>query len=200
MKNLQNGPEKAAPTEETKYFERALLETRTIIISEEINPEIARKIYAKLLLLEKDSPEKPILVIINSQGGSADSGFGIYDMLRFVKSPVITLTAGLCASAAVANFLAGEKQKRFCLPNSRFLIHQPTTSAVGPASDLEITSNQILKIRDHFNIIIANETGQDVKKVANDTNRDYWLSAQEAFDYRLVSKIINTRDELNKEM
>jgi ATP-dependent Clp protease protease subunit len=117
-------------------------------------------------------------------------------MLRFVKPPIITLTAGLCASAAVIVFLAGEKGKRFALPNSRFLIHQPSTSAVGPAADLEITANQILKIRDQFNFIIANETGNDIKKVTSDTNRDFWLTADEAIDYNLVSKIIGTRQEL----
>jgi len=187
---------KGDDAERIRFIDRELLESRTIIISQGIDSLLARNIYARLTLLEKNDPAGPITVIINSQGGSADSGFGIFDMLRFIKPPVITLTAGLCASAAVIIFLAGDKNKRFSLPNSRFLIHQPSTSAVGPAADLEITANQILKIRDQFNLIIARETGQDIKRVTSDTNRDFWLTAGEAVDYKLVSGIIQTRKEL----
>ena len=182
----------------SRFIDRELLETRTIIISQGIDAQLANSIYSRLILLEKNDPDKTINVIINSQGGNADSGFGIYDMLKFIKPPVITLTAGLCASAAIIIFLAGDKGKRFALPNARFLLHQPSTSAVGPASDLEITANQILKIRDQFNRIIANETENEVKKITFDANRDFWLSAKEAVDYKLVSKIIETRDELDK--
>lgn len=182
----------------SRFIDRELLETRTIIISQGIDAQLANSIYSRLILLEKNDPDKLINVIINSQGGNADSGFGIYDMLKFIKPPVITLTAGLCASAAIIIFLAGDEGKRFALPNARFLLHQPSTSAVGPASDLEITANQILKIRDQFNRIIANETENDVKKITFDANRDFWLSAKEAVDYKLVSKIIETRDELDK--
>jgi ATP-dependent Clp protease protease subunit len=194
---MNNDPSnKNEELEKARFIDKELLESRTIIISQGIDSQLARSIYSRVILLEKDNSKKPITVIINSQGGGADSGFGIYDMLRFVKPPIITLTAGLCASAAVIVFLAGEKGKRFALPNSRFLIHQPSTSAVGPAADLEITANQILKIRDQFNFIIANETGNDIKKVTSDTNRDFWLTADEAIDYNLVSKIIGTRQEL----
>jgi ATP-dependent Clp protease protease subunit len=194
---MNNDPSnKNEELEKARFIDKELLESRTIIISQGIDSQLARSIYSRVILLEKDNSKKPITVIINSQGGGADSGFGIYDMLRFVKPPIITLTAGLCASAAVIVFLAGEKGKRFALPNSRFLIHQPSTSAVGPAADLEITANQILKIRDQFNFIIANETGNDIKKVTSDTNRDFWLTADEAIEYNLVSKIIGTRQEL----
>jgi ATP-dependent Clp protease protease subunit len=186
--------------ERLRFIDRELLDSRNIIISQSIDSNLANSIYSRLVLLEKDNPQKPITVIINSQGGSADSGFCIYDMLKFVKPPIITITAGLCASAAIIIFLAGEKGKRFALPNARFLLHQPSTSAVGPASDLEITANQILKIRDQFNQIIADETGQDVKKITQDANRDFWLNAIEAVEYRLVSKIISGRDELEKEI
>jgi ATP-dependent Clp protease protease subunit len=194
---MNNDPSnKNEELEKVRFIDKELLESRTIIISQGIDSQLARSIYSRVILLEKDNAKKPITVIINSQGGGADSGFGIYDMLRFVKPPITTLTAGLCASAAVIVFLAGEKGKRFALPNSRFLIHQPSTSAVGPAADLEITANQILKIRDQFNFIIANETGNDIKKVTSDTNRDFWLTADEAIEYNLVSKIIETRQEL----
>ena len=189
-------PGKTEEFEKSRFIDKELLESRTIIISQAIDSPLAKSIYSRLILLEKDDPDKPIVVIINSQGGNADAGFGLYDTLRFVNPPIITLTAGLCASAAVIVFLSGEKRKRFSLPNSRFLIHQPSTSAVGPASDLEITANQILKMKDQYNLIIARETGQDIKKVNADANRDFWLSTQEAVDYGLVSKIIEKRDEL----
>jgi ATP-dependent Clp protease protease subunit len=189
-------PNKSDEGDKSRFIDKELMETRTIIISQAIDSQIARSIYSRLILLEKDNSEKPILVIVNSQGGSADSGFGIYDMLRFVRPPIITLTAGLCASAAVIIFLAGDKEKRYCLPNARFLIHQPSTSAVGPAADLEITAKQILKIRDQFNKIIAEETGKDIKTVTRDTNRDFWLSAEEAVEYKLVNQIIANRSEI----
>jgi len=189
---------KEGEQEKLRFIDKELLETRTIIISQTIDSNTANQIFARLILLEKEAPDKPITVIINSPGGGADSGFGIYDMLKFISTPVVTLTAGLCASAAIIIFLAGEKEKRFALPNARFLLHQPSTSAVGPAADLEITANQILKIRDQFNQIIAEETGHDLKKITLDANRDFWLNAKEAVEYKLVSKIITSRDELAK--
>ena len=189
-------PAKNDEIEKARFIDRELLDSRTIIVSQAIDSQLAKGIYSRLILLEKDNPEKPIMLIINSQGGSADSGFGIYDMLKFVKPPIVTLTAGLCASAAIIIFLAGDKSKRLALPNSRFLLHQPSTTAVGPASDLEITANQILKIRDQFNRIVADETGQKIEKVTSDSNRDFWLSAQEAQEYGLVSKIIEKKDEM----
>lgn len=195
--NEDANEEKKEDKESNRFLEHELLKSRTIIISEAIDAQLAKYIYSALILLENEDPAKTITVIINSQGGSADSGFGIYDMLKFVKPPVITITAGLCASAAIIIFLAGDKNKRYSLPNSRFLIHQPSTSAVGPASDLEITANQILKIRDQFNLIISSETGQTVEKVTQDANRDFWLDAKQALDYGLVSKIITSRDELD---
>jgi len=189
-------PQKNDELEKARFIDRELLDSRTIIISQAIDSQLAKGIYSRLILLEKDNPEKPITVIVNSQGGSADSGFGIYDMLKFVKPPIVTLTAGLCASAAIIVFLAGEKDKRFALPNSRFLLHQPSTTAVGPASDLEITANQILKIRDQFNKIVADETGKGIEKVTGDSNRDFWLSAPDALEYGLISKIIRKREEI----
>lgn len=207
MKNTENigtffiddeTPEKNGEQDKPGFLFKELLETRTLIISQGIDAQLAKNLYSMLILLEKDDIEKPITVIINSQGGNADSGFGIYDMLKFIKPPIVTITAGLCASAAIIIYLAGDKGKRFALPNSRFLLHQPSTSAVGPASDLEITANQILKIRDQFNSIISSETGNDVKKITKDANRDFWLTAKEAVDYKLVSKIVESRNELEK--
>jgi ATP-dependent Clp protease protease subunit len=194
---MQNEPpQKNDDLDKARFIDRELLDSRTIIISQAIDSQLAKGIYSRLILLEKDNPEKPITVIVNSQGGSADSGFGIYDMLKFIKPAVVTLAAGLCASAAIIVFLAGEKNKRLALPNSRFLLHQPSTTAVGPASDLEITAHQILKIRDQFNRIVADETGKDIEKVTVDSNRDFWLSAPEALEYGLISKIIRKREEM----
>jgi ATP-dependent Clp protease protease subunit len=194
---MQNeAPQKNDELDKARFIDRELLDSRTIIISQAIDSQLAKGIYSRLILLEKDNPEQPITVIVNSQGGSADSGFGIYDMLKFVKPAIVTLTAGLCASAAIIVFLAGEKDKRFALPNSRFLLHQPSTTAVGPASDLEITANQILKIRDQFNRIVAEETGKNIEKVTGDSNRDFWLSASDALEYGLISKIIRKREEI----
>jgi ATP-dependent Clp protease protease subunit len=207
MKNTENigtfflddeTPEKNGEQDKLNFMVKELLDTRTLIISQGIDGRLAKNLYSMLILLEKDNTEKPITVIINSPGGSADSGFGIYDMLKFIKPPIVTITAGLCASAAIIIYLAGDKGKRFALPNARFLLHQPSTSAVGPASDLEITANQILKIRDQFNSIIASETGNDVTKITKDANRDFWLTAKEAVDYKLVSKIVDNRNELEK--
>ena len=197
---MNENEEKPEEQEKFPFIDKQLLDSRIIIISETIDAKLAKSMYSRLLLLEKDDPKKPVTLVINSQGGSADSGFGIYDMLKFIKPPIITLTAGLCASAAIIIFLAGEKGKRLALPNARFLLHQPSTSAVGPASDLEITANQILKIRDQFNRIIADETQQELDKITEDANRDFWLNAREAVDYKLVSKIIHTRQELEKIM
>jgi len=197
---MNENEEKPQEQEKFPFIDKQLLDSRIIIISETIDAKLAKSMYSRLLLLEKDDPKKPVTLVINSQGGSADSGFGIYDMLKFIKPPIITLTAGLCASAAIIIFLAGEKGKRLALPNARFLLHQPSTSAVGPASDLEITANQILKIRDQFNRIIADETQQELDKITEDANRDFWLNAREAVDYKLVSKIIHTRQELEKIM
>jgi len=197
---MNENEEKPQEQEKFPFIDKQLLDSRIIIISETIDAKLAKSMYSRLLLLEKDDPKKPVTLVINSQGGSADSGFGIYDMLKFIKPPIITLIAGLCASAAIIIFLAGEKGKRLALPNARFLLHQPSTSAVGPASDLEITANQILKIRDQFNRIIADETQQELDKITEDANRDFWLNAREAVDYKLVSKIIHTRQELEKIM
>jgi ATP-dependent Clp protease protease subunit len=193
-------PDRNTEQEKMRFIDRELLETRTIIISQAIDATVANNIFARLILLEKEDSKKPITVIINSPGGSADSGFGIYDMLKFVKPQIIMITAGLCASAAIIIFLAGDKGRRYALPNARFLLHQPSTSAVGPAADLEITANQILKIRDQFNQIIAEETGHDLRKITEDANRDFWLNAKEAVEYRLVSQVINSRSELEKLM
>ena len=177
-------------------IDRLLLESRAVVISREVSDRLAERVIKHLLLLEAQDAEKPITVYVNSPGGSADSGFAIYDMLRFVKPPIRTVCSGLCASAAVIIFLGAPKGSRFSLPNSRFLIHQPSTVAMGQASDIEITANEILAIKKRYNEIVGAETGKGEAQVAKDADRDFWLSAQAAADYGLVDKIVERESEL----
>jgi ATP-dependent Clp protease protease subunit len=182
--------------EESKLMER-FLRTRTTLISEPITDAVARRVYQNLLLLEDADPEAPITVIINSPGGEADSGFGVMDMMKFVKCPVRTIVAGLCASAAVLVALSADKENRLSLPNSRFLLHQPMAMSFGQASDLEIASTEILRLRDRYNKIVAEATGKDIEQVAQDSDRDFWMSSSQAQEYGLVSRIISSRSELD---
>ncbi len=173
-----------------------LLKHRTIVIAKPVDKELMERVSTQLLLLSAENSSKPITVYVNSPGGDADSGFAIYDVMKFVRAPVRTVCAGLCASAAIIIFLGSEKGQRFSLPNSRFLIHQPSTQAMGQASDLEITAKEIIKIREKYNEVVAAETGVSAKQVIKDANRDFWLSADEAKSYGLVSKIVKEMGEI----
>ncbi len=195
MEWIQEDEEEQRERIEDKLVER-LIRKRTVLISRAINEATAERVIASLILMEEEDPAKPITVYINSPGGAADSGFAIYDVLRFARPQVRTVCSGLCASAAIVVFLAGDKGQRYSLPNSRFLLHQPFTSAWGQASDLQITAKQILKLKDRFNSIVAEATGKSVEQISEDANRDFWLSAQEALDYRIVDKIITSREEI----
>ena len=167
-----------------------LLKQRTVVLAGEINRELAQSVISKLLLLSEEAPDEPVKVFINSPGGDADAGFAIYDVVRFVSSPVQMITAGLAASAAVIVLLASPKKQRFSLPNARFLIHQPSTGVHGDASDIEIEASEILKCREKINSLIAQETGQTVEKVDADTRRNFWMGAEEALEYGLVGKVV----------
>ncbi len=182
--------------EEDDKLTEKILKTRTILVSEAISDELARKVYQQLLVLEADSKDKPITVIINSPGGEADSGFGIHDMLKFVEVPVRTIVAGLCASAAVMIFLAGDRGNRYTLPGSRFLLHQPSSQSFGQASDLKIASEEILRLRERYNQIVAEVTGKTIDRINEDADRDFWLDAKEADAYGLVDKVITKRSEI----
>ena len=173
-----------------------LLETRTVIISEGISEELARKVISQLLLLEAQDASKPIKIFVNSPGGSADSGFAIFDMLRFVKPPVTMIGMGLVASAAAIILLAAPRERRVGLPNSHYLIHQPMSGTRGVATEIEIHAKEIEKLRAKINRLIADETGQPIDKVQKDTDRDYWMNAEEAVGYGLLSRTIRTRSEL----
>ena len=174
------------------------LNTRQIILSGEVNKELAEKVIRQLLILEADSASKPIYVYIDSPGGDVDAGFAIFDMIRFIKPPVYTIGMGLVASAGALILLAASKNYRLGLPNSHYLIHQPLSGIKGVATDIEIHAKEIEKIRTKINALIAEETGKDVADVAKDTDRDYWLSADEAVNYGLILQVIKTRSDLPK--
>ena len=186
----------AAKQEGSGFLDRKLVESRTLLITGPVDDKLAQYCSSRLLVMERMHPEKPITVLINSPGGSADSGFAIYDMLRFVTSPIRTVVNGLCASAAILVLLAAEKKNRFSLTESRFLIHQPSTAGHGTASDLEITAKEILKLRERYNKIISEQTGHPIEKVLADARRDFWLNAKDAIEYGLISKIVKKRSEL----
>ena len=175
---------------------KKMLKTRSILIFEQVSDKLARRVQSNLLLLQQDDENAPVTVYINSPGGSADSGFAIYDSLRFFKPPVRTVVNGLCASAAVMIFLAPPKERRFSMPNSRFLLHQPSTMAYGPASDIEINANEIVKLRVRYNKIVGEECGKSMEQVTDDADRDFWLSPEQAREYGLVGRVIKNVTEL----
>ncbi len=171
------------------------LKTRTILLSGEVNKETAEKVISRLLLLESQSDD-PIRILIDSPGGDVDAGYAIFDMARFVKPPVWMIGMGLVASAGALILLAAPKERRVGLPNSHYLIHQPLSGLRGVATDIEIHAREIERTRDRINKLIAQETGQDLERVRKDTDRDYWMTAEEAVAYGLISRTVNRRDEL----
>lgn len=173
-----------------------LLDARTILVNGPVNDKMYEAVTSRLYYLEHKDPKAEILVVVNSPGGSADGGFGIYNTMKFISCPVKTLCAGICASAGVLIYLGGDKGSRYSLPHSRFLLHQPSTSAFGQASDMEITANEILRTRKKYAEIVAEEIGSNADKVVADSNRDFWLTADEALKYKLVDKVIKERKEL----
>ncbi len=174
-----------------------LLDSRIVLMNDPISAELAEEVATKLLLLDDEDPEAPIDLYINSPGGSVDAGFAIYDMARFIAAPVRCICTGLTASAAVVVLLSAPAERRLSLPNSRFLIHQPSAGVRGSTADIEIEANQILKIRERINGLISEETGQPLDKVAEDTRRNYWMDADEAIEYGLIARIVASRKELN---
>ena len=174
-----------------------LMKSRVIMVTDEITKKLAQRIIAQLLILEQEDPEKEIKVFINSPGGDADAGFAIYDMMKFIKPKIKNICAGVAASAAVIILLGADKENRVSLPNSRILIHQPSTGVHGTASDIQIEASEILKCREKINRMISEETNREFEKVENDTKRNYWMSAEEAVEYGLISKIINTQSDLS---
>ncbi len=172
-----------------------MLKTRTVLVSGGVDDKLAEKVMGQFLILDADNHD-PIRVLITSQGGHVDSGFAIHDMLRFIESPVITIGAGWVASIAVPILFGAPKECRFSLPHTRFLLHQPSGGAGGAASDIRIEAEEILKVRERLNGLIADETGQTVEKVTTDSDRNFWMDAAEAKEYGLVSRVITSATEL----
>jgi ATP-dependent Clp protease protease subunit len=172
-----------------------MLKTRTILLSGEIDKDLSEKTIRQLLLLE-DMGDDPIRIFIDSPGGDAYAGYAIFDMIRFVKPPVWTLGMGLVASAAAIILLASPRERRVGLPNSQYLIHQPLSGIRGVATEIEIHSKELDKLRERINRLIADETGTAYEQVEKDTDRDYWMNAGEALKYGLLSKVLTRRDEL----
>lgn len=192
---LDDEKEETKKTEAPDALAEKFLKTRQILLSGEINKELAEKFNKQLLLLEADS-NKPVYVYIDSPGGDVSAGFAIYDMIRFVKCPVVLIGNGLIASAAALILLAVPQNMRVGLPNSEYLIHQPLSGMRGTATEIQIHAANIKKTKTKINKIIAEATGKDLKKVEADTDRDYWLDAEEALEYGLISKVISNRAEL----
>lgn len=178
--------------------DQALRKQRVVTISEPIDSRVAKRVVGQLLTMESDAPGEPITIYQNSPGGEVNSGFAIFDMIRFITSEVKIVNNGLCASIATVINVACKKENRFSTPNSKFLIHQPLIAGTirGQASDIEITANDIIKTREKINRLLAEECGQSLDKVEKDTLRDYWMNAQEAVEYGLVSKIIESKNDL----
>jgi len=172
-----------------------MLKSRTVLINGEVDQELAEKAIQQLIILDTESHE-PIRAIITSQGGHVDSGFAIHDVMRFIDSPVVTIGAGWVASIAVPILFGATKEHRYTLPNTRYLLHQPSGGAGGQLSDIRIEAQEILKIRERINHMIANETGQPVDKVQVDSDRNFWMNAEEALKYGLVSKIVTSPTEV----
>ena len=170
-----------------------LLKDRIIFASGEVNDTMADLIVAQLLFLESEDPNKDIQLYINSPGGSVSAGFAIYDTMNYIKPDVSTICIGMAASMGAFLLASGAKGKRFALPNSDIMIHQPSGGAQGQASDIQINAEKILKIRKNLNEILAERTGQDLEKIERDTDRDYWLSSEEAKKYGLIDKVIEKR-------
>ena len=191
-KKAPEAPEAPNPLQEK------FLKTRQIILSGEINKDLAEKIVSQLLILEADDDKKTIYMYIDSPGGDVDAGFAIFDMIRFIKAPVVLIGMGLIASAATLVLLAVPKEMRIGLPNSRYLIHQPMSGMQGVATDIEIHAKEMEKTRAILNKLIADETGTSLEQVTKDTERDYWLDAEEAVKYGLISKTVAKRADLPK--
>ena len=183
------------PAAITETLRERLFKSRTLIISGEVNQALAAQVISQLLAMDVDS-NKPITIYINSQGGHVESGDTIHDIIRYVKSPITMVGTGWVASAGALIYVAAPRERRFCLPNTRFLLHQPAGGVGGQASDIEIEAREILAMRERLNRVFARETGQPLEKIEDDTRRNFWLSAQGAVEYGLVGKIVNSADEI----
>lgn len=175
-----------------------LLKDRIIFLGTAMNDEVANLIIAQLLFLESEDPDKDINFYINSPGGIVTAGLAIYDTMQYIKPEIATVCIGQAASMGAVLLTAGTKGKRYSLPNSRILIHQPMGGFQGQASDIEIQAREILRMRETLNLILVQHTGKDLDKIQADTDRDYFMTGAEAKEYGLIDHVIENRDDLNK--
>ena len=176
-----------------------LLKERIIFLGSPVNDDVSSVIIAQLLFLEADDPDKDITFYINSPGGSVTAGLAIYDTMQYIRSDVATLCMGQAASMGALLLAAGAAGKRFSLPNSRIMIHQPMGGYQGQATDIEIHAKEILRMRSDLNKILSHHTGKTVKKVANDTDRDNFMSGEEALKYGIIDKVLHQREDIVEE-
>ena len=177
---------------------KQLYANRTIVLSEGVDSDTARRVISQLLAFDATDPTKDIIMILNSPGGSVTSGFAIYDTMRFIRPNIKVVVSGLAASIATVILLGAKKENRISMPNAQLLIHQPLipVAVQGQASDLEITAKEIVKTREKLAKMYNEETGQPVARIQKDIERDYWMSAQEALEYGLISRIVTTLKEV----
>ncbi len=185
------------PTAAADLLGERLLRARTIVISGEITQALAAGVASQLLALAAESDE-PVTIYVNSQGGHVEAGDTVHDLVRFVGCPVRMIGTGWVASAAALIFVGAPRDRRLCLPNTRFLLHQPAGGAGGSASDIEIEAKEIIRMRDRLNRIFARETGQPLERIEEDTHRNFWLDAQAAVRYGLVGRIVERMDQLEE--
>ncbi|MEI5993061.1 ATP-dependent Clp protease proteolytic subunit [Candidatus Enterococcus mansonii] len=193
--NYLDGNEETEEKQQPNVFMKKLFEERTILIYGEINQDLAREVTSQLLLLAAMGDE-PIKIFINSQGGHVEAGDTIHDMIKFVKPEVIVIGTGWVASAGITIYLAAEGKNRYSLPNTRYMIHQPAGGVQGQSTEIQIEAKEIIRMRERVNRLIAEATGQTYEKIAKDTDRNFWMSADEAKEYGMVSEIIQTSDEI----
>jgi ATP-dependent Clp protease, protease subunit len=194
MQEVLSAPEAREPAT-GRLLDEKLFQARAVTIFGEINDKLARQVTERLLALAGENDE-PITLYISSPGGHVESGDVVYDLIKFIRPEVRVVGTGWVASAATNIYLAARKEHRFALPNTRFLVHQPSGGSRGSASDIKIQAEQIVKMRARINKLIAEETGQPVERVAKDTDRDYWMTVDEAIEYGIVGKCIRSMDEL----
>jgi ATP-dependent Clp protease protease subunit len=175
-----------------------LLKDRIIFLGDTINDAVANILIAQMLFLESEDPDKDINIYINSPGGTVTDGLAIYDTMQYIRPDIVTICMGQNSSMAALLLAAGTKKKRYGLPHSRIMIHQPLGGAQGQATDIDIQAKEILKVRDTLNTILAEHTGQPIEKIREDTERDYFMTAEEAKEYGIIDKIITTREMQNQ--
>ena len=191
----ERGDETSRVTMSPDILGERLLKARTIIISGEITQRLAASVMGQLLAMSADSSD-PITIYVNSQGGHVEAGDTIHDVIRFIKPKVRMVGTGWVASAGALIYVAAPREQRYCLPNTRFLLHQPAGGAGGSASDIEIEAREILRMRDRLNRIFARETGQPLERIEEDTHRNFWLDAEAAVKYGIAGKIIQSASDL----